>query len=420
MSKELHDRQTEEALLGAMLLDPSWVQKLDLETHEFYYKKHRWIWDGIQALDATLDYVTLQAYLDQHDQLKEIGGPAFLTKLVSATASSLHAEGYAKTIKDLARRRRDVRVGEMIINDAHNGGVDSAKMIDLLSKNEAVKGEAQHIAGFVSTFYDLIEERHKNPDEIWGMKTGFLDLDKLLGGLQKQQTTVIAGKPGVGKTLLVNQIAYQLALSGHKIAIYSFEMDAGRIISRLVSAFTGIETRLMYTGQMNGEWEAFTEQTQRLTGLPIYISDAPGMTTSALRSDVSRLKALAGVDVVVLDYLNLLTDRDGVSKNENTANKSQRFRSICREFDVHGLTVQSMNKEGIASVAPNITAISGPADVAFDADNVFFLSQDTEAEMVVNMLPGKIRDGDRGRAPIKLLKRKRLPKFENYANAQRL
>ena len=141
-----------------------------------------------------------------------------------------------------------------------------------------------------------------------------------------------------------------------------------------------------------------------MSTLPFYICDNPTLDTSQIRADVARLKNTQGLDLVGLDYLNLLTDRESSDDNQNTTAKAKRFRQICREFKVSGVSVQSITKEGMRAINPGLADMSGPAELAFNADNVFFLVQDADQPTQFSLLPAKMRDSDNGRKPISLVK----------------
>ena len=413
----MHNIEMERALLGLCLVDGDLVKVLDIEPKDFYVETHQWIYKSMLNL-GVIDIITVADELERIGKLSEIGGTPKLMKFSSSFYSLGSAEEYAETIKGYRRARTDVQVLTKALNEINNGGLNRAQLLSDLTSNTGVVGQAVHIKEHASVLFDDIEKRQNDPREIWGMPTGFSDLDKLTGGVHKKQTTIFAGAPAVGKTMLVMQIAYQMAVAGHSVGVWSFEMNASRLLGRLVSAVTGVPTRKMYQGKLNGDLSKVMTAIGNLENLPIYISDVSGMTTSTLRADVHRIKVLHGIDVAVLDYINLLLDSDGANRNENTANKARRWQAICKDMDIHGLTVQSMNKEGMRAAVPDMAGMSGPADVSFDADNIFFMVKPPtdvtpveDSGEVIKLLPSKLRDGDMGKKPIDLVKLKGLPKF---------
>ena len=403
-----HNREAEEALLGSLIVAPDLLPTITLRPDDFYIQRHRWIFEAMRNLDSrkvSPDIVTLSEELEHTGTLAELGGPAYLTSLINQSPNCYGASQYADIIRDKAGRRNDIQIANMIASGAYNGGVDRARAIDLLTKNADNGSGAVLLSSGLDEFSAMVEEHAKNPCDVWGIDTGLVDLNTRTGGLHKQQTTMIVGAPGVGKTTLMLQIALHAAKAGHPGIIYELEMDMQpRLLSRLMFMLEGIPTRAMMTGRMDDHWPAFVNGLGVLADLPLYVCDNPVMDTMKIRADVARMKAQKHVEFVALDYLNLLSDKDGDSSNDNTTAKATRFRQICREFDVTGFTIQSMNKEGMKSLVPHLADMSGPAEVAYAADNVFFLVEEPDKANMFKLLPAKQRDGDMGNAPIQLIR----------------
>lgn len=404
---QLFSRTAEDALLGAILIDPQQFHTLTVKPDDFQIERNRTVWEAfIDTIKAGREIDIITVYDEIVSKGRDIGGPSYLSALITGVPASYNAEHYADIVTDYARRRNDVRIANLIAQGAYGEGVDRAKVIDMLTHNTSVDQGAVSIGSLLNGFYTGIEERAKHPADIWGMSTGLKSLDRATGGLHSQQTTMMAGSPGVGKTTLLLQIILNATRHGHVASIYELEMDADRLIGRLVSMITGVPIRDMKTGRMENHWENFNKGIEIIESLPMYICDNPVMNTSQIRADVARIKATHGVELVGLDYLNLLTDKDSGEKNDDTTAKAVRFRQICREFKVSGISVQSITKEGMKSVIPSLADMSGPAEVGFTADNVFFLVGDQGDETKFNLLPAKMRDSDSGRKPIELIKPK--------------
>jgi replicative DNA helicase len=399
-----HNREAEEAVLGAVLINPDVLREISwLRADDFYIHRNRWVWMAMLALDKKgipVDLVTLGEEIERSSYDVQL---PYLTSLLSQTPTSLHAGHYAEIVSDHARRRNDIQIANKIASGAYStDGVDRAHIIDLLTKNTGNRTGALPVKNLLSAFYDGVVERSKDPRDVWGISTGITMLDKATGGLHRQQTTMLAGSPGVGKTTLLLQIMLEAAKHGWKVGIYELEMDAERLLARLISMLTGVPIRDMKSGRMEHHWDNFNRGMALLEPLGLYICDNPVMDTAQVRADISRIKALHGLDLVGLDYLNLLTDRDGDDDNRNTTAKAVRFRQTCREFDVSGVSVQSITKEGMRAIVPTLADMSGPAEVGFSADNVFFMVQDADSKIDFTLLPAKMRDSDVGRTPIPL------------------
>jgi replicative DNA helicase len=402
-----HSVEAEQATLGSIIINPEAISLIAwLKPEHFYVIRNQWVWEAMLALlsrNVPVDIVTLNEQLNRMDRLEEIG-MTYTTMLINQSPTSYNVEHYARIVVDHAQRRNDIQIANAIAQGAYGDGVDRAHIIDLLTKNSGNYAGAQPVKNLLTAFYDDIVERSKSPKDVWGISTGIAALDRATGGMQKQQTTMLAGAPGVGKTTLLLQLMLEAAKQGWKVGIYELEMDTPRLLARLISMLTGVPIRDMKSGRMENHWEHFNRGMEILEPLSLYICDNPVMDTAQIRGDVSRIKALYGLDFIGLDYLNLLTDRDSDDDNKNTTAKAVRFRQICREFDVAGLSVQSITKEGMRAIIPNLADMSGPAEVAFSADNVFFMVQDAESKIDFTLLPAKMRDSDTGRAPIPLRK----------------
>lgn len=417
MSNLPNDRETEEALLGSIFINPACLREgevASLEPEDFFIVKHKWVLESMRAVGTDLDVVSVSADLNNRGRLDDVGGSAYLTALISRTPSAMHVQTYAKTVKSLAVRRRDIEIAQRIAHEAGQGEIDRAKFIDLLANNQDIDGKAHDIGSYMREFVASVEERSQDPKEIWGIPTGFTDLDNRIGGLQPEQTIMLAAPPGRGKSVLAMQIAKNVAEQGYGVAIYSFEMSARRVLMRLMSAESNIPTRAMNTGRMDDYWGAFYRTAEAFEKLGIYISDVYGMKTSEVRADVSRLVNQHNIKLIVVDYLNKLLDRDGGDDIANTKLKAERIQAICREFQVGGILIQSMNKDGMRGSVPTMADMSGPGAVAHEGDNVFLMGEDAGDSSLVKLYPAKMRDGDMGHAPITLKWVEGVPKFANY------
>ncbi len=404
----LYSREAEEALIGSVLINPNVMSETDIMPSAFFLERHKWIWEEARKLDV-VDVLTLtEALGDRVDA-------AYFGKLINNTPSSMNAKQYAAVINDYARRRADMSIAEDLAREATDGEVQRASIIDRLLENESTQGEAIHISETLRELVELVHERSKDPKDIWGIPTGFPDVDKVLGGLQRKQTLYLAAPPGVGKSVLAVQIAKQVAEKGHGVAIYSFEMEALRLLTRMVSAESGVPTRAMATGRMEDHWEGFNNAVEAIEHLPIWISDIYGMTSTELSADISRLQARQDFDLVVIDYLNKLLDRDGGDDLANTKLKAQRIQGLCKKYNLAGIVVQSMNKSGMEGT-PKLSAMSGPSDVAHEGDNVFLLASDTEDKSILRLLTAKMRDSDQDAAFVSLRWLPGLPKLGSVAH----
>lgn len=393
MTDKLYSQEAEESVLAAVLIDPDTMTGLELAPEHFYVDRHRAIFTAMLALwkrDTVVDIVTLQEQLAGAGKLADIGGGAFLLKLLAAPVSSYNAPAYAGIIREKARRRKLLQVANELANVAHDDSADmdasTTALIGKLANNTSVKNGARPLAEYVSELYDQVGERAKNPQDVWGIPTGLSRYDMLTGGHQPGELTILSGAPGMGKSILAMQMA-AMAGCNSPGGVYSVEMSGIQVARRLVSGHASIPTKALKTGRLqDSDWPLFTDAVGHFSGLPIYMSDASDWTTSSLYADLARLKAQHGIQWFVLDYLFLLKD-GGKDEIERTAAISAGLKRICRSLDLAGIVVHSMNKAGIGAGGqkgseagggiPGQDQLRGSGQVIYDADVITFLTQYT-------------------------------------------
>jgi replicative DNA helicase len=375
--KPLYNQDAENALLGALMINPGQLSELDLDPDDLYIQRHRWILEAMQSIHASggePDVVTLADELTARGHLAECGGMAAILRLIDYAPSSLSTQQYAEIVRNYAMRRRAIQIATGLAQAAHNMDADlesaAADAVDSLTRGIRPKTGAIHISRYMSDLYDEIVERSQHPSTTWGIPTGILDYDKATGGLQLGEVAYIAGEPGVGKSILSMQMGFSMGRAGSPGAIYSLEMGGRQVARRALSAQAQIETRRLKNGQIeDGDWPRLTNIVEQMSGYPIYLSDEANLTTTALRADLARLKARHGVQWFVLDYLYLMSDGDGkLQDTERTALLSRRIKSICQELNLAGITVNSVTKDGMDTGKASKKSVRGSGEVVHAAD----------------------------------------------------
>lgn len=399
-----HNREAEEAVIGSVMINPDVYAEAGLRAEHFYITRNAFIWTAFDRLNdrgKPIDFLTVSAELDDMGRLDEIGGPSYLTAVLSAVPTSLNADEYAEIVREKWTARIRLQIANALAAKSYSGDLDIARELDALTKSHAIKRGAAVLHDDLAELVDIVAAREANPGDKWGVRTGLPDFDNMTGGLQPQEVTLIAGKPEAGKTTLMLQMALEAARSGSGVAIYELEMDKKNILMRLITLLGGPTRKEMMRGKIPDEKkDAYWAAVQTLDKLPLYISDNPTMTTMQVGADLARLQATRKIDLVCLDYLDLLADSDGKDSIEKSILRSRRFRQVCRERNVSGLSVQSLNKAGIAADNPGLADVSGPGGVLFDADQIFILT--TSADKRDGKLsPVKMRYGEnRGIIPL--------------------
>ena len=411
-------RESERALLGAILINPQSLNEIALEPESFYDIGHQAIYRSMRAVGPRdLDLVVLSEVLDRKGRLENVGGQTYLMKLVTECPNAYNHEAYERIIRDTAIRRHVINTCGTLATEAHKEGSDItdaiSQAVTALVQSAKPKGGAVSIKEFMAELYEEISERADNPKLIHGLETGLKDFDKVTHGLQKGEELILAGQPGTGKSLLAFQLGCGMAANGHAGAVYALEMSGKAMVRRRLSAITRIPTYNLQSGvDMSSKWDKLNQGVVEIEPLPIYISDATDWTTLQLRADLSRLKNQMGVEWFILDYLDLLVDNVGKDRNEKSEYLSRQIHGICKDLELAGLVIQSLNKQGYGG-SPRMSHLSGSAKISYDADQIAILSEDPDNENIVNLIWDKMREADGNRA-LKLVKVPGFPAFGEF------
>ena len=343
-----HAVEAEEAVLGCVLINPDAYFEVAsfLKPEDFYLHKNRWIWDSFVNLHEQrlpIDIITVSEELERHSQLGEAGGAAYLTQLINTVPTSLHAEAYGRLVEREALRRRLIDAATQVAKLAYEEGRDIGEVVNdaeaavFAVSERRMNKELAPIKEAVSAYYDRIKYLFEHRDELLGVPTGFIDLDKLLGGLQQSDLLIIAGRPGSGKTGLMLNVAKNAAMVYKKhVAVFSLEMSNDQLVQRLIAQETGIDSQRLRLGDIHDhEWPLFVEAANVLSDTQIFLDDTPALTPNQLRSKCRRLDQEYGLDLVIVDYLQLM---QGDIRSENRVQEvsgiSRGLKQLARELNV--------------------------------------------------------------------------------------
>ncbi len=427
-------REAEEAVLGSILINPDAYFDVAefLQPEDFYIHRHRWIWQSFTRLQESrnpIDYLTVTEDLDQQGQLSEIGGPAYITALINNVPSSLHSEAYGRIVEDAAVRRRMIEAANNIVKLAY----DEETALDSVmgDAEKAIFGVSEHrltrdlapIKQVLSEYYDRIGELASRDEDVRGVPTGFVDLDKLLGGLQPSDFLIIAGRPGMGKTGFALSIA-KTAAQIHKkhVAIFSLEMANEQLVQRLIAQETGIDSQRLRTGRLEeSEWPIFTHAIEVMGDTKIFLDDTPGITPLQLRTKCRRLHLEYRLDLIIVDYLQLMSGdgHRGENRVQEVSHISRQLKILARELNVPVLAAAQLSRavEQRSDKRPVLSDLRESGSLEQDADIVMFIyrpemyEDDPSKENVAEIIIAKHRNGPVG--SVQLIFRKNLAKFEN-------
>ncbi len=353
-----HSREAEEAVVGAVLINPEAYYDVAqfLAADDFYIHRNKWIWEAFTRLHEQripVDLLTLSEELDRSNLLADVGGSAYITSLINQVPSSLNAESYGRIVEGHSIRRKMITAANKIASIAYNEASTVDEVMNEAEKavfnvsERRLKHDLQPISAVLSDYYDRIDELAKHPDDIHGVPTGFIDLDRMLTGLQPSDLLIIAGRPGQGKTGFLLSIAKNAALTHKKhVAIFSLEMSNEQVVQRLIAQETGIDSQRLRNGKLQeNEWPLFTHAIEVFSDTHIYLDDTPAITPLQLRTKCRRLHMEFGIDLIIVDYLQLM---GGDSRNDNRVQEvshiSRSLKVLARELNVPVLTAAQLSR----------------------------------------------------------------------------
>jgi replicative DNA helicase len=418
-----HSMKMEEALLGALLIDPVAIKRVDINADDFYSVRNSMIFSAIKDV-KTVDYLTVTDKLEERGQLGEIGGAVYLMGLLNATPTSMHADEYANRIRTYSKRRRTIALANELARLAYSSTEKFDDELSSFSTNfyalsKEKSGASTHIKDALSKLYDTILEASEHPKDIWGMETGYRDWDKILGGHHKQEMILLSGDPGVGKSIFTTDLGFGMAKYGYPGNFYEMEMSGIQILNRKLSGFTGVEANKMKSGRIaDGDWPLITNGIGEMESLPIFMSDKPSWRIAGLRADLLRLKEEHDIQWVVIDYLDYISDHQDLKRHDRLGENARSLKQISRELDVNMIVINSMNKDGERNQDPTTADMSGSAQLGFDCDLAVFIKKDKKIKdkNVVNVTFSKYREGDSNR----ILQLELKPGIPSFRELQRM
>jgi len=385
--------EAEESVLGALIIDNNAIIKIAdiLYPEDFYLPKHRQIFEAILDLykkNEPVDVLSLTNRLEEKNLLKEIGGVSFLTSLVNKTPTSAHVVHYAKIVHE-KKILRDLisasyQIAELGFNEEEdvNNVLDTAEQIIFNISQKSINYEFLPLKEELVKAFERIDQLHKGGGKLRGLTTGFSQLDKYLAGLQKSDLIVLGARPSLGKTSLALDIARHVALRERvPVGIFSLEMSRDQIVDRLIAAESTVDLWRIRTGRLSteGEINDFTliqDALSRLAEAPIYIDDAPSPTIMQMRTVARRLQAEAGLGLLVVDYLQLITPS---SLKESTVQQyseiSRSLKALSRELNVPVLTVSQLSRavEQRSPPIPRLSDLRETGAIEQDCDVAMFI-----------------------------------------------
>ncbi|MGQ9684318.1 MAG: replicative DNA helicase [Anaerolineae bacterium] len=418
--------EAEQAVLGSLLIDREAIIRVApfLRPEDFYRESHAQIYQAVLDLfeqKQPADFVTLCDTLEKRGQLDAVGGPAYVTSLINAVPTSIHIEHYGHIVELAALRRRLLDVAGQIARLAYEEDRDIEEVID---RSEALLFEVTErreskdlvpLKRLLNAYYDRLEYLQQHRDEPVGLPTGFIDLDRLLGGFQPSDLIIFAGRPGMGKTSFALSVAQNAALKHRAVvAFFTLEMSGEQLVQRMIASETGIDSRRLMVGDIHDmELDRFLKASGALSETLFFIDDTAAPTPLEIRSKCRRLAAEYDLDLVVIDYMQLMS---GGVRAENRQQEisyiSRSLKGLARELRVPVLAGSQLSRavESRQDKRPILSDLRESGSIEQDADVVMFIHRDevydelTDRRNIADIIVAKHRNGPIGQVALRFAK----------------
>ncbi|NMA03222.1 MAG: replicative DNA helicase, partial [Clostridiales bacterium] len=410
--------EAEQSVLGSMLLDrEAIIIVLEiLKGSDFYKEAHREIFEAMHGLfdrNEPVDLITLTEELKKQGTLEAIGGIPYLTSLASGVPIASNVRYYAEIVEKKSVLRELIKASQEIVHLGYSSDVEVSEVIEQAQKNIYDISQDRSDRGFVlikdvlSDTFDKIEELYESKTEITGMTTGFIDLDKKLSGFHKTDLVLIASRPSMGKSALALNLAQNAAVkAGASVAVFSLEMSREQLMLRMVAAESMVELGKIRVGNLNEEeWAKIANAMVPLSQSKIFFDDTPGISVAKIRSKCRRLKMEKGLDLVLIDYLQLMEDdKRSENRQQEIASISRSLKIMAKELDCPVIALSQLSRapELRANHRPILSDLRESGAMEQDADLVMFLYRDeyyhpdTDKKNIAEIIIAKHRHGEIG------------------------
>lgn len=404
-------------VIGSILIDEDVALKvMDIISHEdFYHPRHKNIFNAIESLYHTqqaIDVLTLTSQLKKSKKLKGIGGAAYVSELVDSVPTSGHAENYAKLIKDASIRRQLIHYS----GDLNRGSYEEERSVkEVLNEAEkgifeisqhSIKQDFVHVSELLEEAYEKAADLDSDQDAMRGISTGFSKLDNLLGGFQNSDLIILAARPSVGKSALMMDLARHAAVAdGKNVGIFSLEMSNLQIMDRVLAMQVGIGLWDLRMGNLSEDsFAKLGDAMGILSESNLFIDDTPGLSINEMRTKCRRLKMEHGLDMVVIDYLQLMSGNTKENRVQEVSEISRFLKILAKELNIPVIAAAQLSRsiEQRVDKRPVLSDLRESGSIEQDADIVMFLQReemsnpDTERKGIGDLIIAKHRNGPTG------------------------
>ncbi len=421
-----HNIEAEQSVLGSILIDRDAIIRIAsyVKPDDFYISANGRVYQAILDLynrREPTDFVTLSDELERKGQLDDIGGIGYLSSLLNAVPTAVHVEYYGRIVERTATLRRLIDAGTRIVGIGYREEVATEDALDAAERALFEVSQRRTTRDFVSIaevldrFFDQIEYLQQHRGDVVGVPTGFADLDQLTGGLQRSDLIILAARPSMGKTALALGLAYGAAVQhGKTVGIFSLEMSAEQLVQRLLSTETGVDSHRLRLGQIDdSEWERISRALGRLSEANIFIDDSANAAVMDVRSKSRRLQAEHGVDMIIVDYLQLMSGRRSDNRVQEISEISRGLKGLARELNVPVIALSQLSRavESRSDHRPMLSDLRESGSIEQDADIVMFIYRDdkydenSEKKGIAEVIVAKHRNGPVGSVNLRFFDR---------------
>lgn len=410
--------EAEQSVLGAILLENASLNRaLEILTEDdFYRNAHRMVYRAMLELserNEVVDQITLTEHLKTHGRLEGVGGAAYLAELVQAVPSASNIRYHCKIVKDKALLRGLIRTATEVITRGYEETRQTDDLLEFAEREvfQLTQGKLGRsfipVNQIIHESVEIVDRLYSRKNKITGVPTGFTDLDDITAGLQPSDLIIIAGRPSMGKTSLALGISEHAAVrEGFVVGIFSMEMSKAQLVLRMLSSQAHLDSHALRTGQLKGsDWEDLTKAASQLEQAPIFIDDSGNLTVQQMRGKARRLKAEHGLDLLIIDYLQLMQGRsDAESRQQEISDISRALKALAKELDIPVVALSQLSRavENRKPPIPVLADLRESGAIEQDADVVMFIYReevydpDTEEKGIADILVRKHRNGPTG------------------------
>lgn len=409
--------EAEQSVLGSMIAQKSCIAEAveALRTEDFYKEAHKEIFNAISSLyqkDIAVDLVTLAENLKSKEKLDAAGGITYISQVYGAVISTANAEYYIRIVKEKSNLRKLIKASSEIMEECYNKQDDVSKIMESAEKkifdlaSNRNTSDFEPMSDVLERGFNEIERLFNNKGAVTGIPTPFPELDDKTSGFQKGDMVLVAARPSMGKTTFALNLAEYAALrAGKSVAIFSLEMSKEQLAYKLLCSVASVDMLKLRTGNLEDkDWESIARASGPLSAAKIYIDDTPGISVMEMKSKCRKLKIENGIDMIIVDYLQLMSGRNPENRQQEVSEISRSIKGLAKEMQCPIIALSQLSRapEARADHRPMLSDLRESGSIEQDADIVMFLyrdeyyNKDTEDKNIAECIISKQRNGPTG------------------------